>query len=233
MTYRRYHRHNLGAESVRYRTKIGFGIEENHLKKITVIAPLMFGVAAVIAYVFGDLRITRFVQRFDGPGFHWLMVAVSWPGYFGRQWIVALCVGALLLRFRLRIEAASLLIGLGSISLLTSAMKFIIGRQRPAQDLVEVYAPSDTRSFPSGHVTSYTAFYGFLFYLVYTFMRPSTLRLALLIVLGAMICLVGLSRVYLGAHWASDVLGSYCFGFFWLALMIYLYRRFKGVSSPA
>jgi undecaprenyl-diphosphatase len=203
------------------------------LRKITVIAPLAFGAAAVMAYTFGDLRITRFVQGFDGPYFHWLMVAVSWPGYLGRQWIVALCVAALLLRFRLRIEAAWLLTCLGSCWILTNTLKFVIGRQRPAADLVEVYAPSTTRSFPSGHVTTYIALYGFLFYLVYTLMRPSLFRSTLLAFFGAMICLVGLSRVYLGAHWASDVLGGYCFGFFWLALMIYLYRRFKRVSRPA
>jgi undecaprenyl-diphosphatase len=233
MTYRRYHRHSPGSESVRYRTKPGVGIEENYLRKITVIAPLAFGAAAVMAYNFGDLRITRFVQGFDAPYFHWLMVAVSWPGNLGRQWIVALCVAALLLRFRLRIEAAWLLTCLVSCWILTNTLKFVIGRQRPAADLVEVYASSTTRSFPSGHVTTYIALYGFLFYLVYTLMRPSLFRSALLAFFGVMICLVGLSRVYLGAHWASDVLGGYCFGFFWLALMIYLYRRFKRISRPA
>jgi membrane-associated phospholipid phosphatase len=184
---------------------------------------------AVLAYVFGDLRITRFIQRFNDPYFHWLMVAVSWPGYLGRQWIVALCVAALLLRFRLKVEAACMLISPGSIWLLTNAIKIIVGRARPTPDLVEVYAHSTTRSFPSGHVTSYMALYGFLFYLVYTLMRPSPLRSALLTLLGAMTGLVGLSRVYLGAHWASDVLGGYCLGFIWLALTIYFYRRRKGV----
>lgn len=207
------------------------------MRKITTIALLAFGpafgMAAVMAYVFGDLRITRFIQRFDDPYFHWLMVAVSWPGYFGREWVVALCVAALLLRFRLKVEAASLLISLGSIWLLTNAIKFIVGRARPTRDMVEVYANSISKSFPSGHVTSYMALYGFLFYLVYTLMRPSPLRSALLMPLGALIGLVGLSRVYLGAHWASDVFGGYCLGFFWLALTIYLYRRFKGVSRPA
>ena len=182
---------------------------------------------AVMAYVFGDLRITRFIQRFDDHYFHWLMVAVSWPGYFGRQWVVALCVAALLLRFRLKIEAACLLIGLGSIWLLTNAIKIIVGRPRPSPDLVEVYANSVACSFPSGHVTTYMALYGFLLYLVYTLMRPSPLRSALLIVLGALIGLVGLSRVYLGAHWASDVFGGYCLGFIWLALTIYFYRRLR------
>jgi undecaprenyl-diphosphatase len=98
--------------------------------------------------------------------------------------------------------------------------------------MVEVYAHSVTRSFPSGHVTSYMALFGFLFYLIYALMRPSLLRSALGAVFGALIGLVGLSRVYLGAHWASDVLGGYCFGFFWLALTIYFYRRFNGAPRP-
>jgi membrane-associated phospholipid phosphatase len=207
------------------------------LRKITIITLLafgpVFGMIAVMAYVFGDLRITRYIQRFDDPYFHWLMVAVSWPGYFGRQWVVALCVAALLLRFRLKVEAACLLISLGSIWLLTNAIKFIVGRARPTRDMVEVYANSISKSFPSGHVTSYMALYGFMFYLAYTLMRPSPLRSALLIVCGAMMGLVGLSRVYLGAHWASDVLMGYCLGFSWLALTIYFYRRRKDASSPS
>ncbi|HEV2668680.1 MAG TPA: phosphatase PAP2 family protein [Blastocatellia bacterium] len=203
------------------------------MRKITIIAPLAFGAAAIMVYVFGDLRITRFIQRFDDPYFHWLMVAVSWPGYVGRQWVVALCVAALLLRFRLKIEAACLLISLGSIWLLTNAIKIIVGRPRPSPDVVEVYEHPATCSFPSGHVTSYMALYGFLFYLVYTLMRPSPLRSALLIVCGAMMGLVGVSRVYLGAHWASDVFGGYCLGFLWLALTIYVYRRRKDSPNPA
>jgi undecaprenyl-diphosphatase len=160
------------------------------------------------------------------------MVALSWPGYLGRQWIVALCVVALLLRFRLKIEAACLIISVGSSFLLVNAIKSIVGRPRPTPDLVEVYEHPISRSFPSGHVTSYMALYGFVFYLVYTLMRPSPLRSALLIFCGAMISLVGVSRVYLGAHWASDVFGGYCFGFFWLALTIYVYRRRKDTPDP-
>ena len=206
-------------------------VEENHLRKITIIELLAFGLVAGMvagmAYVFGDLRITRFVQRFDSRYFHWLMVAVSWPGYFGRYWVVAFCVAALLLRFRLKVEAACLLMSLGSIWLLTNAIKIIVGRPRPSPDIVQVYYYPATCSFPSGHVTSYMALYGFLFYLVYTLTRSSPLRSALLTLLGALTGLVGFSRVYLGAHWASDVFGGYCLGFFWLALTIYFYRRLR------
>jgi undecaprenyl-diphosphatase len=201
------------------------------LRKITNIALLILGLVsgmgAVLAYIFGDLRISRFIQRFDYPYFHGLMVAVSWPGYLGRQWIVALCVVALLLRFRLRIEAACLAISAGSSWLLVNAIKSIVGRPRPSLDMVAIYEHPVSRSFPSGHVASYMALFGFMFYLIYTLMRPSTLRAILLIICGALISLVGVSRVYLGAHWASDVFGGYCFGFFWLALTIYVYQRRK------
>jgi len=197
-------------------------------RALIIIPPLaLSAAAAVVAYLSGDLRITRFLQRSDNPYFQWLMVAVSWPGNSFHQWGVALCAAALLQWFRLRIEAACLLLSLGSSWLLVNTIKLIIARPRPAPDLVKVYLHHSTLSFPSGHVVTYTVFYGFLFYLVYTLMRPSFFRSMLLAVFGALIGLVGLSRVYLGAHWTSDALGGYGFGLAWLALMIHLYLRLK------
>jgi membrane-associated phospholipid phosphatase len=232
-----YHKHIAGVRSVRYRTKIGVGIEENNLREITNIGLLasgsVSGVVAVMAYIFGDLRISRFIQRFDNHYFHQLMVAVSWPGYLGRQWIVALCVAALLLRFRLKIETACLLISVVLNWLLVHTIKFVVGRPRPSPDVIKVYEHPGACSFPSGHVASYMALYGFLFYLIHSLMRPSPLRSILLVVCGVMMGLVGVSRVYLGAHWASDVLGGYCLGFFWLALTINVYRRRKDAPGPA
>ena len=191
----------------------------------------LIGTAAIGAYLSGDLWITQLVQRFDNPYFHTLMVAVSWPGYQGRQWIVAVCVAALLLRFHLKIEAVFLLISLVSGWLLANTIKIIFARPRPSPDLVDVYLRHTTMSFPSGHVVSYVTLFGFLFYLVYILMGKSSLRTGLLILLGGLIGLVGLSRVYLGAHWASDALAGYGFGMLCLALMIHLYRRFKGRRS--
>lgn len=198
-------------------------------RRALIVIPLLTlsAAAAVVAYLSGDLRITQFLQRFNAPYFHWSMVAVSWPGYHYHQWAVALCAAALLLYFRLKIEAACLLISLGSSWLLVNTIKLIVARPRPAPDLIEVYRHHSTRSFPSGHVVTYMALYGFLFYLVYTLTRPSVFRSALLAVCGALIGLIGLSRVYLGAHWASDVLGGYCLGLVWLLLMVHLYLRLK------
>ena len=193
-----------------------------------IILPIALGAAAALLVFFSaDLRITQSLQQFNNPFFHWLMVAVSWPGYRINQFIIASLAAALLLLLRFRIEAVCLLLSLVAGLLLASVIKLLIARPRPAADLAEVYRYHSTWSFPSGHVVSYVAFYGFLCYLVYMRMPPSKLRSALLVVFGALISLVGLSRVYLGAHWASDTLAGYCIGFLWLTLMIQIYWRLK------
>src|SRR5438093_1407736 len=81
-----------------------------------------------------------------------------------------------------------------------------------------------TFSFPSGHVTQYVLFFGFSFYLAYTLLKPGPLRTALLVFTGGMVLLVGPSRVWMGQHWASDVLGGYTLGFGLLLLVIWAYR---------
>lgn len=71
-------------------------------------------------------------------------------------------------------------------------------------------------SFPSGHATVAMAFYGFLFYLLLMYLTSSNWRnfvffLAILFILG-----MGFSRIYLGVHYLSDVLGGFAIGFVWL-----------------
>jgi membrane-associated phospholipid phosphatase len=61
-------------------------------------------------------------------------------------------------------------------------------------------------------------------FLGYTLLKPSIARTMMLVILGSLVALVGLSRIYLGDHWASDVTGAYLLGSLWLALSIALYR---------
>jgi undecaprenyl-diphosphatase len=70
-----------------------------------------------------------------------------------------------------------------------------------------------------------------LFFLSYVLLKPGLLRRGSLIVLALLIALVGISRVYLGAHWPSDVLGAYLAGGVWLMVMIEIYRRVKAGGS--
>lgn len=79
----------------------------------------------------------------------------------------------------------------------------------------------------------YVVFYGMIGYLTWQTLaspkpRPSRMRLViigLLTVCLGLIALVGASRVYLGAHWPTDVLGGYLLGGAWLILLVTLYRR--------
>lgn len=194
---------------------------------IALLLAAALGIAAAyVAYFPADLWLTQFVQRINIPGFRPLMIAVSWPGNDQRWLIITLIAAGLLFR-RWKIEAICLLASAAGGWLITNILKIVIARPRPAVDLVEVYVEHKTRSFPSGHVMSYVTLYGFLFFLVYALAPRSWMRTALLIVLGALVGLVGLSRVYLGAHWASDVIGGYLFGAIWLALIIHFYWRLK------
>jgi membrane-associated phospholipid phosphatase len=77
-------------------------------------------------------------------------------------------------------------------------------------------------SFPSGHATVAMAFYGFLFYLLLMYLRSDSWKtfvfiMALLFVLG-----MGFSRIYLGVHYLSDVLGGFAIGFVWFVFSVAL-----------
>jgi undecaprenyl-diphosphatase len=70
----------------------------------------------------------------------------------------------------------------------------------------------------------YVTFFGFLLFLVFTLFKPVIWRFLAGVVFGALIVLVGPSRVYLGAHWASDVVGAYLLGSLCLVVAIWFYR---------
>jgi membrane-associated phospholipid phosphatase len=86
----------------------------------------------------------------------------------------------------------------------------------------------DNYTFPSTHVVTYTAVFGFLFYLVSNkIIKDKLLSNSLKITFGYLLLLVGFSRVVLGQHYARDVLFGYVFGAIYLFLLIFLYNRFR------
>lgn len=181
-----------------------------------------------------DLPITREVQEMRFGAFGWLMIAVSDPGYTPWNFImpIAVILGLTALR---RIAEAAFVTLASLLSALTEGVKALVHRGRPDASLVTVIGHPTGGSFPSGHVVQYTLFFGFLFYLIFTLLPRSILRTVLLVICGAMVLLVGISRIWLGAHWASDVLGGYTFGFGLLLLVIWGYRTWedRAVKKPA
>lgn len=170
-----------------------------------------------------DLAVTVGLQEASHPIVLGLMSLVSLFGF--PPFNVALLLAAVLF-FRLagyRVESRfAALAGTGA-GLLAVALKPLWLRPRPSGEDVAVFGEIEGHSFPSGHTLFYVGFFGFLFYWVYVFLKPSRARTVLLWLLGALIALVGPSRIYLGHHWASDVLAAYALGLAYLFVLIAAY----------
>jgi len=198
---------------------------------LAVLAVLTF-YARLYAYFAWDKATALWLQSLQAPGLEAFMYAVSYIGYSWFPYaLTALTVG-IFLRLRMRSEAYGLLLSAAGSGLLNRFIKMLIARPRPTTADVAVILPHGGQSFPSGHVTFYVCYFGFLFFVAYALLPPRTFarRLALTLTI-LMIALVGLSRVYLGAHWPSDTIGAYFLGGLWLALSLHLYRRWKDRST--
>jgi membrane-associated phospholipid phosphatase len=193
-----------------------------------VIATAVFGILLVLASQFNyfpiDLSITRGVQTINAAWFSNLMWAVSFVGYAPQVLVLVGAVVVLLFFIGLRWEAITALVAALGATGLGSLIKLAVHRPRPGADLVHVVQQLKDPSFPSGHVLLYTAFFGFLMFLGYTLLKPSFARTFILVILGILVALVGLSRIYVGDHWASDVTGAYLLGSLWLALSVAIYQ---------
>jgi len=193
-----------------------------------VAATVAFGILVVLASLFNyfpiDLTITRAVQSIHAAGFANLMWAVSYPGYAPQSWLLVGAVVVLLFALGLRWEAIPALLAAGGATGLGVLVKLVVHRPRPGANLVNVVQQLNDSSFPSGHVLLYTAFFGFLIFLAYTLLKPSWARTLLFVILGSLVAFIGLSRIYVGDHWASDVTGAYLLGSLWLALTVAIYR---------
>lgn len=171
-----------------------------------------------------DLQITRALQSLSSPFFAALMSLISWPGFSPQTFLIALSIVLAWYLFGFHWEAVASFITAVFVPLVNVVVKDYIRRPRPGVDLVHVFRILDSYSFPSGHVMFYVGFFGFTWFLVYTLLKRSWKRTSLLILLGVFIALVGASRIYLGQHWPSDVLGAYLLGSLTLAIALWFYR---------
>lgn len=193
---------------------------------------LLAASAALWPYFPGEVELMRAVQAVDWPAVGAVLLAVSALG--AAPLSVALAAGvccALALRRRWT-EVAVLVFGFAGDAA-CRLVKEVVGRARPDPEMVYVHTLHADPGFPSGHVVNFVTFCGFLAYLVWRFRRPSPGRGAALLLLLAPIGLVGVSRVYLGAHYPSDVAGGYLLGGLWLAWMIELHRWLRRRAAAA
>lgn len=158
-----------------------------------------------------DMRVTRMVQSFHTPVFTNAMIAVSWFGYAPQSVLIVILGVLALVVLHKRKGALQLAVSCTFAFGLTYILKLLVHSPRPNASQVRVFLQLHDYSFPSGHVVFYVVFFGFLWYLVYTLSR-SYKRTVGLILLGIPIATIGYSRVFLGEHWISDVVGGYILG---------------------
>ncbi|WP_196232596.1 phosphatase PAP2 family protein [Variovorax paradoxus] len=115
------------------------------------------------------------------------------------------------------------LAAVGFAQLLVWTLKFTLGRARPT----EIYSGIDPFSFPSGHAAMNIVVYGFLAFLLAR-AKPVGTKIAITLSAAMVILLIAFSRLYLGAHWFSDVLASLSLGLAWVALLSIAYLNHVG-----
>lgn len=181
--------------------------------------------AKAIPFFSGDIGISRAVQRIDSPLFENLMVWVSRPGDgFSLEIIIGLSLITLLF-VGLKVEALMTLIFTSGSAVTGSLMKSFVDRPRPDISLVHIYQSLADNSFPSLHVLLYTTFFGYMFYLAVFRVRTKWLKYTIAFGSLFLVLTIGLSRVYLGVHWASDILGGYLLGAIFLISTIKLNKK--------
>lgn len=179
----------------------------------------------------GDKTITRNLQKQQQPWFRRFMLAVSEVGFAKSSVPLTVAIAGIFWALHFRLEALFILLTTSS-NVLNALVKRVVKRQRPTQEQATVVRIINEPSFPSGHVMHYTNFYGLLIYLLATNWRGGRLRNVLIAICTGLIICIGPSRIYLGAHWPSDVMAGYVYGGLWFGGLMAVYLRVKAWIHP-
>jgi membrane-associated phospholipid phosphatase len=192
-----------------------------------VVLALLFLIIAGLTRLPGvhawDEAVTRAVQTLHQPWLNRLMIGATRLGDAPVIIAVSTAAAALLLLLKMGRAALFTLVTLSAL-LLNILIKAIFGRPRPAEDIAVILRPTEGLSFPSGHAMGATAVYGFFAYLCWVHLPPKWRAIAAA-AFATLAFLIGISRIYVGVHWLSDVLAGFTAGLILLILIVILYNR--------
>lgn len=143
--------------------------------------------------------------------------------FFASEVMILLVSLVLIIVFKNKKYGAFALLNAISILILNILLKLIFMRDRP-YDLMII--TESGYSFPSGHAMASLGFYGFIIYLLWHFNITKRMKILFSIMLSILILLIGMSRIYLGVHYASDVLAGYMVSGAYLILYITFIRKY-------
>ncbi|WP_042463849.1 phosphatase PAP2 family protein [Neobacillus dielmonensis] len=172
-----------------------------------------------------DSKMISLIQGLETP---WLTVIMKFFTFVGSAPIVILlCLICLYILYKLLHHYTELIlfvsVVLGS-ALLNQLLKQIFHRARPdLHRLVEISG----YSFPSGHAMNAFTVYGILAFLLWKHQKTKWRRVCLIVVSTAMILLIGMSRIYLGVHYPTDIIGGYLASGVWVTTAILFFQYYK------
>jgi membrane-associated phospholipid phosphatase len=190
---------------------------------------LLYGVlcyfANRFAYFPGDVSISSWLQGINFAGIEPTM-------RFAPYIVLGVVVLAVLVSLRLRLPSRRREISFIALTTLAAGIivwliKLLVNRPRPDIELVQIMEGTIGSAFPSMHVACATVICGFLLYLAPRLVKTPAVMWLLRALLIALIIFTGVSRIYLGAHWASDVVGGLFLGGLLLYPAIVSYNRYK------
>ena len=205
---------------------------QHEARTIAALALLLAGAAWLFLGVLEDVVSGDPLVRADTAIYHALqglrttpgdsvMIAITEAGDTAVVFTIVIIVLLWLVWQRAWRTAAYWVVAIAGASTLNSVIKGALHRARPGELF---YAGWSEFSFPSGHSTVNIVLYGFLAFLIAFEARP-VWRLPIALAAATLTLLIAFSRIYLGAHWFSDVIGGMAFGTAWLALLGLTYRH--------
>nr|AIA10632.1 PAP2 superfamily [uncultured bacterium] len=176
-----------------------------------------------------DQMVSEFVHHhFVSDGATEIMIFVTY--FASKQFLIIafllLALWSIIYKKDKRLAIETLLIGITGY-LINATLKETFKRVRPADPLID---PLRNFSYPSGHASSGIIFYGFLVYLIWQSDINKPAKYIFSILLVAFSLLIGFSRIYLGMHYASDVVAGFCIGFAWLVIFLWIVNSLRKKS---
>jgi membrane-associated phospholipid phosphatase len=193
---------------------------------IAAFTYLSFFIAQHPIFAF-DLKTSLFIQQYHADWLDKVMLAISFFGELPYSLLSVVVVAAIFYWQKYKREGIFISTVLLS-GLIILGIKNIIDRPRPTAFYVRLVEVNRFQSYPSGHVLSYTLFFGFLVILMNTLKGiPNVTRNVVTYLSAFLMITIAPSRIYLGAHWFTDTVGGFLLGLICLFPLCYFYFKKK------
>jgi membrane-associated phospholipid phosphatase len=167
-----------------------------------------------------DTRLANWLHDHASPGWTEFFERVTWLGNVPVLVAVTAAAAAVLAWKRQRMELLLLLLAVVGTEILTVGLKVGFHRQRPF--FPDPLAMESSYSFPSGHASVSLAVYGTIGFIAARHLRDVRARIAVLSASAILVLLIGISRLYLGVHFLTDVIAGFSLGLAWVTLCVLL-----------